>query len=225
MVDYALKCPYTSNNTADSASYKPANADNPVLVILQEPGIAEVELGRPATGRTGANICRLFKMMKRYGCGCTTAKNVHCYYNVSVINAKTENGRLIYQDSKYLNSLSELKNKRVVYCFGEKAVRCFKALYRKRYLHRCNKLFCFPHIGTKGLSYINVSGIEAEEKRETAILRRMSYFIEKHLGEKANCFLSVQEFLKESNVEWRKGTLQDWARKEWVQKIMSLRSF
>ncbi|MBQ3340766.1 MAG: hypothetical protein IJG84_02640 [Kiritimatiellae bacterium] len=217
-----MKCPFTGDTHCSCASYSPGIRGNPVLIILQEPGVAEKELGRPATGRTGANICRLFKKMKQHGCvSSTTNNNGFCFSNVSIINARTEDGQVIYQDMKYLDGISELKSKRIVLCFGEKAVRCFKTMYRMKYLSECEKLFCFPHIGTQGLSHINVPSKEADEDRESTVLREAARFIEKHLCGNACCFLSVQEFLRESKFKWRKGTLQYWATQEWVQKIFN----
>lgn len=212
-------CPLAGDILSSRASYSPGVRGNPVLIILQEPGVAEKELGRPATGRTGADICRLFKKMTKHGCACATANNVFCFRNVAIINAQTENRQVISQDTKYSKDILELKDKRIVLCFGEKAVRCFRTMYQENYLSECEKLFCFPHIGTQGLSHINIPIKQAYEERESAVLCRMAYFIEKHLCEETNYFLSVQEFLRESKAEWRKGPLQDWARKDWVQSI------
>jgi len=108
-------CKYRQDDT--SCCFYRGEAGNPVLIILQEAGGVEKELGRPATGRTGANLCRLFSRMKESGCSKDT--EIFCVWRVTIMNAQTENGCAITEDSSYKDKLGILSDKSIAFCFGE----------------------------------------------------------------------------------------------------------
>lgn len=132
-------CRERSNDTTKDCS--PGKAGNRILVVLQSPGEAEVDLQRPATGHTGANICRLFSFMKN-GCkhGNRFYEHEFCIRNVTIVN------------STYADFAAELTGKQIIFCFGMCARNWYR--HKKGTLSKKHLVFSFCHIGSRGLCWI-----------------------------------------------------------------------
>ena len=209
--------------------FSPGKKGNPVMVILESPGNAEVELNRPAAGRTGANLCRLFKDMQE-NC-CLNSKSHFCIRKVSLLNAKTKHGHVIKLNDRMLEMMTR---KHYVLCFGREAVKRFRIIYKKHkidFLRAAAIVFCFPHIGTRGLSVLHdanklnltqqfKTGNENEPRddRESRILRSIARFIESKLKTDKHCCYAVQDFLEDQGLIWRPNSNPDSNPGEWTSR-------
>ena len=163
---------------------------NPILVILQSPGESEEDLRRPATGHTGANLCRLFSFI---GKGCKTQGD-YCLRKITIINSTCDDAQL-----------PDLTEKVTVFCIGEKAVRWYRGHLKK--LPAQHSAFSFCHLGSRGLRRIKSSTGSVLSERE--ILKMWAIYIRENTDnferyEKLS-FFSLQDYLVTYGYQWMNG--------------------
>lgn len=62
--------------------YQPGKKDNDTLVLLKCPGREELLANHPVAGKTGENLCLLFRMIERKSNGCVSL----CKQEVQIVN-------------------------------------------------------------------------------------------------------------------------------------------
>lgn len=195
-----------SNTTSDFYQGKP---ENRILVILESPGEAEIDLNRPAVGHTGGNLCRLFSSMAN-GCRCTDGQfyeGEFCIKNAMILNSTSSKGDV----SVFL------KGKNIVLAFGESAIKKYKRI--KGHLPN-HLLLWFCHIGTLGLGAIKDSKRGKISERDKIIM--MCRWIDGHCNAYKNGFemCSFEEFLNKEGLLWMPANgaegVKAWMRRDYV---------
>lgn len=185
-------CRERSNGT--TKDYSPGKAGNRILVVLQSPGKAEVDLQRPATGHTGANICRLFSFMKN---GCKQGNRFYeqefCIRNVTIVNSTCADFGEI-----------DLTGKQIIFCFGERARNWYRR--KKGTLSKKHLALSFCHIGSRGLCRIRTSA--GAKVDEGVVIRKFANWVDKKYDKFCKgardgvTVCSLNEFLRYANFKW-----------------------
>lgn len=122
--------------------YQPGADGNDIVAVLKCPGEAEEELGRPVTGRTGANLCRVFHKIKDW------SQKGFCIQEVAVVDVYKDSGCKTRVTTQELET--KIEGKSIILCFGNEAINaCSK-------ITDCSErtILCFCHIGEQGLAHV-----------------------------------------------------------------------
>lgn len=147
--------------------YQPGVVGNDIVAVLKCPGETEEKLERPVTGRTGANLCRVFHEVKDW------RQNGFCLQEISIVDVFKDSGCKTRVAIGELEAI--IKGKSIVLCFGNEANdACLK-------IKKCDKrtVLCFCHPGEQGLAHVvrqaDVDLSSYEYKRKYSKMDRVDF--------------------------------------------------
>ncbi len=164
---------------------------NEVCCIFDQPEAAEIDLGMPIAGATGANLCRLFEHLKsRY----STAPYADCLCRkaVTIVNSRY-NGHLPCK--RYVEEIIKRIDKcAIILAFGRESEKFCDDIKQVNVRFFCEKKVIYmPHLSHEGLACISPTATtdkkcSAREKLdERKKLRLLARFISFCLREQGIC--------------------------------------
>ena len=159
--------------------YQPGKGDNDVLVVLKCPGRDELLSNHPVAGKTGENLCLLFRMIERMSNGSVSL----CKHEVEIVNVSrlphfngSPYGEEVRREELCENlefvrrCVSGSKIRRII-CCGKHAQSVLERVFDfdKKLLDRISVInIC--HLGDQGLldgrqRYAWPDGVDSVEKR------------------------------------------------------------